>query len=113
MSRSLLVPGMLHILSNAVQDLRDVMPGWGDWVAGLKHVCTLLRKPWSKDRLLQTCFAQPPASLHRGLYQHFSGQVYEARWGTVTDAVEQLLPLEPSLRFFWSADAFLFRDFGS
>eukprot|EP00969_Alexandrium_andersonii_P154473 6827907-Alexandrium_andersonii.AAC.1 len=84
------------------------MPGWADWVASLKHVCNLIRRPWSKDRLLQTCFASPPASLHRDLYQRFTAQVYEHRWGTVTDAVQQLLPLEQSLRFAWSGQAFSF-----
>eukprot|EP00969_Alexandrium_andersonii_P284699 12585102-Alexandrium_andersonii.AAC.1 len=85
------------------------MPGWADFLAALKHVADLLRHRWSKDRLLATCFKDPPASACRSDIEGFSAQVYEHRWGTVLHAVAEILPLEKILRFAWSHQAFTFQ----
>jgi hypothetical protein len=42
---SLFVPGLLHIIHNATDGLADALIGWNDFVASLRHVCLLLKRP--------------------------------------------------------------------
>eukprot|EP00969_Alexandrium_andersonii_P055228 2433978-Alexandrium_andersonii.AAC.1 len=84
------------------------MAGWQAWLVSLKAVCRLLRAKFSRERLVATCFSEGYLQGFRHLYQSFSGQVYEERWGTVVRAVQELLPLQASLRAGWSRDRYSF-----
>ena len=106
----LYIAGMLHIVHNCMGDLEMVMVHWEWFTYRLRHVCRLLAKKYSRQRLLETCFANPPHSFFRGEYAHFSAGVYEGRWGSVAFAVAKLLLLEQSLRAAWSLAAY---NFGS
>ena len=108
MSRSLPVCGVLHVVHNATNGLWAALSHFTTFSDELKSVCDLLRRRWSKDRLLQTCFCSPEAAEHTDAIQSFSGQVYSKRWGTLAHAVEALLPLERALRCFWDARTFNF-----
>ena len=82
------------------------MGHWEAFEGQLKLVCNLIRRTFSRQRLMETCFSDPPASLHQHLYSSFSGTVGKGRWGVVWDAAEQLGPLEASLRFAWDGVKF-------
>ena len=80
-SRSLSVLGILHVVHNAVKELHNAMSHWATFTEDLKLLCDLCRRPWSKDRLLQTCFADPPQSNFKGLYIHFRPMSTQAAGG--------------------------------
>ena len=72
----------------------------------------LLRRLWSRTRLLDTCFKEPPSRSWRHLYDSFSSGVYTGRWGSLLDALGAILPLEMSLRFAWNLAKFQFGHAG-
>eukprot|EP00959_Pyramimonas_sp_CCMP1952_P151132 3162919-Pyramimonas_sp.AAC.1 len=61
----------------------------------------MVRRRFSNERLMETCFSTAPACYHKDLYKSFKACVYTGRWGSVADATRELAPLEPSLRFAW------------
>ena len=104
--RSLPVNGLLHVIHNATDGLRRSLPHLDTFSTDLKAVTDLLRRRWSKYRLLQTCFATPAAVEHEEGVRAFKAQVYKGRWGTLAHAVEALAPLEDALRCFWDRRRF-------
>ncbi len=56
-SRSVQVPGLLHILDNATSDFANVLPDYGKVVGKMRKVAALVRRPDSRDRLLELCFS--------------------------------------------------------
>ena len=104
---SVSIPGVLHILHNCFLSLGGAMQEFSPTVGLLKEVATLLSQPESKERLLNTCFTGPLGEALAADVKAFSGQVYEERWGTVSDCILQLLPCENSLRHAWNMDSFL------
>jgi hypothetical protein len=83
LTRSIYVPGLLHIVHNCVKDLSLPLVMWDDFVKQLRHVARLLCKRRSRQRLMETCFSTPPHSFFRNQFAHFNADVYEGRWGTV------------------------------
>ncbi len=73
----------------------------------LKEVCRLLKRPFSKQRLLTTCFHSPPHVFFAGRIASFDSDVYEGRWNSVLHASADLLELANILVPAWSKDAYL------
>lgn len=101
-SRGLIVAGNLHILHNCTNDLKNSLRYWDTFIAMLRMVARMLAKPWSRERLLATCFNEPPHHQHAAAYSGFSSVVYEGRWGEALKAADDLFPLQRSLRAAWS-----------
>jgi hypothetical protein len=76
---------------------------WDQVVTWLTGVSRLLANKFTRDRLVETCFARHPYSVYRSDYLNYSGRkVFSGRWGTVLEACKKILPLERSLRAAWS-----------
>eukprot|EP00959_Pyramimonas_sp_CCMP1952_P369295 7735054-Pyramimonas_sp.AAC.1 len=97
------VPGVFHSIHNACGELPKCMSYYNTFVKELKLVCDVVRRTYSRQRLISTCFSEPPAKNHKELYEGFSASVHKGRWGSVAEAVEAVGPLEPSLRQAWDA----------
>ena len=110
-SRSVFVAGLLHIVSNITKDLDKPLVSWEWFVRSLKQVCRLLSRRWTRDRLREHCFSDPALRVlwDAAEFEHFRGQVYEGRWGSVSHAVGEVLARAAILRRGWSKDAFLSR----
>eukprot|EP00974_Lingulodinium_polyedra_P107175 10375813-Lingulodinium_polyedra.AAC.1 len=103
---SVFLTGVLHVVHCVTGGLKEVMIGFEQFEHQLTHIARLLKRKYSRDRLMQTCFALPPFSMHRDLYVSFDATVYSARWGSLLNACHQLVPLEDSLRAAWDLAAF-------
>jgi hypothetical protein len=108
LSSTIYIPGLLHITHNCVKDLPTCLRHWKDFETKLRHLCRLLSKKYSKQRLLETCFVQYPHRLFKTDYASFSANVYEGRWAAVAIAVGKVLLLERSLRPAWNLQAYNF-----
>ncbi len=95
---------MVH---NIVESLSEVLVEWAQVVEWLISVNRLLVNKFTRDRLLETCFARPPYNVYRADYRAYCGRkIFSGRWGTVLDACKSILPLEASLRAAWSLDQY-------
>lgn len=101
------IPGLLHIVHNASNEVLGSMPVVSESIDRLAHVATLLRESATCTRLCETCFGTPVGKHHHAELLGFSGSVYRARWGTVAWCVSQVLGLERILRWGWSKEAYL------
>ena len=87
------LPGVLHVVHNATESLARSLAHWSEWVSELAQVTRFLSQRWTRHRFLFTCMSRPPYVAHARLYNAFSAQVYEGRWGEALKAVQALLPL--------------------
>ena len=108
LAKSLFIVGMLHIIHKGTEELNLVLFFFEEFVSNLSEVCKLLRRKWSRSRLLATCFCDLPHRLFQGDYLGFNSGVYQGRWGSIVEAVGALLALERSLRTAWSKERYLF-----
>lgn len=99
------VPGLYHAVHNSVAELAQSMKFYSPFCKQLKAVCDLARRKFSRQRLLETCFSEAPASYSRHLFEGFSSAVYEGRWGTVADAVTAVGPLRVAFQH-WNVSLF-------
>ena len=107
-TRTLGVAGMMHIISNATQDLGRHLSRFGPHVTGLKQICHLLTDPW-RSRFVESCMrVEGVTEADRKSVRHFHASVYEERWGTVVDANHQILKLKRILVSHWDADRYSF-----
>ena len=106
-SRTWHLPGGMHIISNATHMMGASMKGWKSFICKLTVICNFVRRPWSKQRLQDTCFSDEPACHHWPLYEGFSAHVHPERWGTVCHAAVEILTLELSLRASWTLARFM------
>jgi len=77
------IPGMLHILSNLLEDVDIHMAHWEVFWKQLKNAAALLCDSMRLERMLALCFPGP-LSAHKTA---FSGKIpvpYSKRWGSVT-----------------------------
>ena len=81
------------------------MPRWNEYKDGLQEVCNLLRRPFSRTRLLQTCGGQDAEELQHTL-QSFTSSVYKGRWGSVADATAAVGRAERLLRRVWDVKSY-------
>lgn len=102
LQETLACPGVLHILHNASEALQDVMVTMADTVDKLTQVCKLLSHPFTKPRVMESCFSEGVSRCFRGDLKKFKAKVHRARWGTVAYAVEAVADFERPLRRFWS-----------
>ena len=79
----------------------DILPSFLWFVEGLKHVCRLLTRRWSKQRLVASCYSTGLALAYASDIENFHALVKEARWGQVMAAAMALLPLWAALRRNW------------
>ncbi len=54
---------------------------------------------------METCCVGP-LEIHREEFHDFTATVYEGRWGSVVDAVGQLLRVQGPLRAVWNEHAY-------
>ena len=108
LTQAVFIVGKLHIIHKAIEELEKVLYYFSTYVPKLRHVTALLRRKWSRTRLLSTCFARPTQSTYRWLYSSFFAGVFTGRWGSDMEAVGSILPLEASLKFAWSLQRYQF-----
>ena len=101
-SKSMYIPGLLHIFSNTAKDMLDASSHYVD-VHPLLHGLTqfLHRRP-TRDLFKAACLAVPPHSYLRGLFNSFRYTLVGWRWEYIWRAIEALAELEGPLRAAWN-----------
>ena len=92
----------VHFSYNSTNDLKSMVQ-FDEVVSQIQVVAKLLRRRDSKERLLQTCFADPVGRHLQPGIRSFKGKLHKGRWDSLSDAVTQLLQVERSLRWGWNA----------
>ena len=104
MSGSLVIPGLMHMISNMVKTMFLALLFWqaciGEQATAL---ATFLHHPWSRERFVATCL-QDEYAVFQPLYASFPADLTRWRWGDVEVCLTKLLQLESSLRMAWRLD---------
>lgn len=101
------VPGILHIIHNASDDLLKAAPLLGESGVQLASLSTFLREPHTRSRLLEACFNGRVSSAFKKDFSTYRAKVNTGRWGSVAFACASILEIEKPLRRFWSMQNYL------
>jgi len=101
LNRSVFIPGPHHIIQNLTESLILVMVFWSRMVQLIKHVSRCLTYPFSKTRLLATCFMTGAQAIFYSDISGFHALIHDKRWGTMMAVVSMLLPLRVALGMGW------------
>ena len=91
LTSSVSIPGMLHIVHNSTNDLGKSMRQFETVVNQMQHVSKLLRRRDSKQRLLETYFADNVGRHLHAPINSFTAKIHTGRWGSVSECVKQML----------------------
>jgi hypothetical protein len=105
---TLYVPGVLHVLHNCTKDLKLQLTEWRWFTERLACLARLVGRPWSRDRLLATCFRDAPHKHSAHLFSVGHHSVYEERWAETLKVIDEFKILGPPLRAAWNLRAFTF-----
>ena len=98
---SLHTPGLLHILHHACEYMANAIPGFKEFKKKVGQVCDLLRRTYSRERLLTQCFGQEPLKSLRANFDGFRANIHHGRFGDIIDAAQELNCREVVLRAGW------------
>lgn len=110
LQNALHVPGCLHIFHNMTKDIIGSLEHFEEWVGQLQAVAKVCSKPWSKRRLLATCFSSTETMPFRPQIEGFSCHVHPGRWGSMAHAIRELLKVERALRSGWDLSLLLYNQ---
>jgi len=110
LQNALHVPGCLHIFHNMTKDIIGSLEHFEVWVGQLQAVAKVCSKPWSKRRLLATCFSSTDTMPFRPEIERFSCHVHPGRWGSVAHAIGELLKVKRALQSGWNVGHFLYNQ---
>ena len=104
--KALLIPGMLHVMSNGLQHVTSQLTYFDHWFDQLQ----VIEQLWKNGRLLRfiNYCLKPAAPEHitAMFFQKKLGSLYVKRWNEVSRFCLRLADLLPYLKAFWNADAF-------
>lgn len=86
---ALLVPGLLHIVNNAMQEVASKLQYWDTWFTRLQRFVNFCVKP------------SHVASCEQNFLQRQLGSLYINRWNEVVKFCLRLSSLLPLLRILW------------
>ena len=105
MPNAIIIPGALHICSNLCKDVSSKLSHWEPFLQQLALFEGLLCMRDRRERFLSTCV--PDTADERKLFTHFSGSLYEKRWGAVISFLRKLYPLLEALQKYWSSEKYM------
>lgn len=102
MPRALQVIGVLHIMDNVMKHICDCLECFGRVRKQIEALSLFLRKPYTRERLVTTCFSAAPASAWAYLMSGVVPSLIDWRWGVLSAVLRDLLDREVPLRSHWS-----------
>ena len=101
------IPGFLHILHNAEQDLHQAMPLWKVYFAQAKQVLKLFSSGHGHNRkFIANCVVNTRWAPLKPQLEVVIPKVLESRWSSLLRALRLLVPLEYPLTRAWSLERF-------
>ena len=103
--RALPIPGVMHMLHNALDDMTESLPDFAYWMERATATARYLSDRATKDALILHCFNSGPSAWHKRAIEHFSSYVYEKRFGSLMTLISNILPLQGVLSTYFNAAA--------
>jgi hypothetical protein len=100
---TIFIPGMKHMMDNALKDAWNQMAGSKRFLEQLRALETLLRPQCSRDRLKNLFFAGLPSGVH---LNKWSSRLKSLRWHEVIAFMLELHPISEDLRRTWNAKTY-------
>jgi hypothetical protein len=107
MRRMVYFGGPHHMLQGFIDGVPAALAVWNWFIILLKHICRLISNKWSKHRMLQTCFRDPPLVYFTPEIMGFNQHVYDKRWGTAAAASVTVGYILESVRLGWDKHRYL------
>ncbi len=109
LSNCLAVSGLLHIISLATKNLKNVLKLWAPNIFALTCICDVFNRVSFKLKLLERCcYNRPPIGPVFGQkIKAFSAYVDEDGWGTVANAIRKVLGIEVEALWGWNMAAMI------
>ena len=105
MPSALSMPGLLHIIFNALEEVISQLPEWSVMEKQFSAAAQLVGDPGSQALILENLFRDAPAEERHAVHQ-FSSKLLGWRWGSLQVVTKQWLAVYPRLKNRWSADIF-------
>ena len=88
------IPGALHVLHHAVEELTDSFEQYKEWfLPRLKAVTNVLGKKFNRERFVTETLRESPASAFETSVLNLELNLHEARWGTLISTCKSLLAI--------------------
>ena len=113
MPNTLWVPGLLHILHGATESLLSIFNYWEDEVKLLvMALIDFFAKGYQREAFVALCLRRRPAgNTYEYLFKTFAAKVIECRWGSLLEALSEVITYEVALVQFWDASE-MKKEFG-
>ena len=105
-SRALRAPTLMHVITNASNDLLEACPLLDEAVVGLSFVAKFLDGKNTRDRLKANCFDTPTGRQFHKHLDGWKGRVYRKRWATVSHCVVEVDSIKSILCWGWCKDGY-------
>ena len=102
MGTALQVMGVLHIMDNAMRHQCDRMMFFPAVRRQINAISLFLRRKYTRERLIATCFREAPASAWASLMDATIPALIDWRWGVLAVVLKSILDREVPLRQHWS-----------
>ena len=98
---ALSVPGMLHIVSNCLQDIHEHLDCWADIQSKLKVIESLLCFAPRRERFMELCVKRSSYKQHIHHFDRVFKRLYDQRWNAAINYVLQIMPVFKLLQACW------------
>ena len=102
---SLSIPGFLHVIFNALEEVITNLPEWSLMEKELSAAAQIVGEPSSQALVLEKLLGNAPAE-ERMVVHQFSSKLLLWRWESLENVTAQWLAVYPILKSRWSADIF-------
>ena len=101
------IPGLLHVVSNLLNDVHDKLSYWQTFFAQCKSIVKLLAYQPRRERFVRMCILGTDHEVHRALFDAAFPDMYTERWHSVVEFCRSMADVYPRLRAAWSQQKYL------
>ena len=95
------VPGMMHIVSNLLNEVHAAMPSWSDFIANMSELEKLLCKTPRRERFILSCIRGTEYEAFEHAFNHEFEPMYDKRWHAVLKLLQRMEPVIGMLGCVW------------
>ena len=100
------VPGMLHILHNACEDVDAALGCWPEFLRGLRNISALLTERGRRERFIAACLRSSKRRRREKDFTCTCPTLHMQRWGSLVDFMADLKAILPVMRGVWDPVAY-------
>eukprot|EP00959_Pyramimonas_sp_CCMP1952_P215683 4511592-Pyramimonas_sp.AAC.1 len=107
MPKGMVIPGMLHVMSNLSKEVGLHLRGWDDFWKQLSNIEELLCKQDNKDKFIRELLLPSPLAQRSDDFEHSFTAMYDKRWGVVVNFMVELRKVLHTIRAVWNERVWL------